>query len=61
MNKGDWKVIDEIATDLGVRKYARLKWRQRGVPPKWWLRIAKYSGGQITAEALQAQHRRIND
>ena len=38
-----WKIVDDIAADLGAGKDARLKWRQReaGVPPKWRIAIAQ--------------------
>lgn len=36
-----WRVVDDAANDLGVGQEARLKWRQRGVPPKWRIRIAE--------------------
>lgn len=37
-----WKLVDEIAADLGVSEAARLKWRQagRGVPAEWQIKIA---------------------
>ena len=34
-----WKLVDDTAVELGVEKEARLKWRQRGVPSKWRIRI----------------------
>jgi hypothetical protein len=36
-----WKIVDEIASDLGATEAARLKWRQpnRGVPSDWRGRI----------------------
>ncbi len=38
-----WKLVDDVAADLGAGKDARLKWRQRetGVPPKWRISIAQ--------------------
>ncbi len=36
-----WKLVDDIATELGVRADARYKWRQRSVPPKWRISIAQ--------------------
>jgi hypothetical protein len=38
-----WKLVDDIATELGVGESARLKWRQREarVPPKWRISIAQ--------------------
>lgn len=34
-----WKLVDDTAGELGVGSDARLKWRQRGVPPKWRIQI----------------------
>lgn len=34
-----WRLVDDTAAELGVNPEARLKWRQRGVPPKWRIRI----------------------
>ncbi len=36
-----WPVIDELATSLGVSANNRRVWRQRGVPHKWRLRMAR--------------------
>lgn len=38
-----WKLVDEIAADLGATEPARLKWRQpkRGVPAAWQIKIAR--------------------
>lgn len=30
-----WETIDELAKGMGVRDYARLKWRTRGVPHRY--------------------------
>lgn len=37
----NWKLVDDTATTIGAGKEARLKWRQRGVPPKWRILIAQ--------------------
>lgn len=39
----NWKLVDDIAAEIGVAKEARLKWRQpgRGVPPKWRISISQ--------------------
>ena len=34
-----WQLVDELADTLGAGKPARLKWRQRGVPAEWQIRI----------------------
>lgn len=36
-----WKLVDDTGEALGVSNDARLKWRQRGVPPKWRIKIAE--------------------
>jgi hypothetical protein len=36
-----WRTIDDIAAQLGAKKEARLKWRQRGVPPHWKIEITQ--------------------
>lgn len=38
-----WKLVDDIAADLGAGEAGRLKWRQRpaGVPSKWRIAIAQ--------------------
>lgn len=42
-NTLNWRMVDDIAAELGAKDYARLKWRQaeRGVPSKWRIRIAQ--------------------
>ena len=36
-----WEVVDTVAAELGVKRWARLKWRQRGVPPEWRIKITQ--------------------
>ncbi len=38
-----WKLVDDVAAELGAESAGRLKWRQRsgGVPPKWRISIAQ--------------------
>lgn len=38
-----WKLVDDIASELGAGEAARHKWRQRpaGVPPKWRIAISQ--------------------
>lgn len=36
-----WPVIDEIAAELGAQKPALAKWRQRGVPAAWKIKITQ--------------------
>lgn len=39
----NWRVVDDIAAELGAKDYARAKWRQpnRGVPPEWRIKITQ--------------------
>lgn len=37
----NWRLVDETGATLGAKDDARLKWRQRGVPPKWRISIAQ--------------------
>jgi hypothetical protein len=37
----NWQLVDAVAADLDANKEARLKWRQRGVPPKWQISIVQ--------------------
>jgi hypothetical protein len=39
----NWRVVDDIAAELGAQKEARAKWRQagRGVPAEWKIRITQ--------------------
>lgn len=38
-----WKLVDDVADQLGATESARLKWRQagRGVPPVWRIKITE--------------------
>lgn len=36
-----WSLVDQVAEALGANEYARLKWRQRGVPSAWRIKIAE--------------------
>lgn len=37
----NWRVVDDIAAELGVKPEARAKWRQRHVPPEWRIKITQ--------------------
>lgn len=39
--------IEKRALDLGANRAAVYKWRERGVPPKWQIKLIKESGGKI--------------
>lgn len=41
-----WKLVDDTGATLGAKADARMKWRQRGVPSSWRIKIT---------EALMAQ------
>lgn len=49
-----WKLVDEVAADLGAGESARLKWRQtgRGVPPVWQIKVARELMGRGVAVSL---------
>ncbi len=47
-----WQLIDDTATELGAQQDARLKWRQRGVPPKWQIAIVQNLMARGVAIAL---------
>jgi hypothetical protein len=36
-----WRIVDETAAELGAKKAALTKWRQRGVPAKWKIDITQ--------------------
>jgi hypothetical protein len=36
-----WRTVDDIAADLGAKDHARAKWRQRGVPAEWKIKITQ--------------------
>lgn len=40
-NTLSWKLVDDVASDLGVPIAGRMKWRQRAVPPKWRIVISQ--------------------
>jgi hypothetical protein len=37
----NWRIVDEVAAKLGVKREARAKWRQRHVPPEWRIKITQ--------------------
>lgn len=37
-----WKLIDDTGAALGAKEEARRKWRQRGLPPVWQIKIAQH-------------------
>lgn len=36
-----WRIVDDTAAELGAKDYARQKWRQRGVPANWRIKITQ--------------------
>lgn len=36
-----WKLVDTVAEELGAGDWARRKWRTRGVPPAWRIKIVE--------------------
>lgn len=42
-NTLNWRVVDDIAAELGAKQEARAKWRQqgRGVPAEWRIKITQ--------------------
>jgi hypothetical protein len=40
-NTLNWRVVDDIAGGLGAKDYALAKWRQRGVPAAWKIKITQ--------------------
>lgn len=38
-----WSLVNEVASELGAKEYARAKWRQagRGVPAHWRIKITQ--------------------
>jgi hypothetical protein len=36
-----WRTVDDLAAELGAKKDARAKWRQRGVPSDWRIKITQ--------------------
>jgi hypothetical protein len=47
-----WSIVDETAAELGAKQWARLKWRQRGVPADWKIKITQKLMSQGIAVAL---------
>ena len=37
----NWRLVDDTGAELGANKEARLKWRQRGVPAGWQIKITQ--------------------
>ena len=51
VNKIDkWPEISEAAKTLGAKSHAILKWRQRGVPPKWQIKLNLHTDGALSFE-----------
>jgi hypothetical protein len=36
-----WRIVEETAAELGAKKPALAKWRQRGVPAAWKVKITQ--------------------
>lgn len=57
-------LIEQLATEMGVGKYAVDKWRLRGVPHKYRLpliRMAAERGVQLTEEDFQSPLRQAGE
>ncbi|MFA7308307.1 MAG: hypothetical protein WC026_16740 [Hyphomicrobium sp.] len=42
------RLVEEIAESLGASRAAVFKWRQRGVPSEWKIRIVEASNKMLT-------------
>ena len=54
-----WKIIDELAADLGVDENTRRVWRQRHVPHRWRLpilRLAEKRGIALSEKAFDCRY-----
>ena len=40
-NTLNWRIVDDTAVELGAKNWARAKWRQRGVPAHWRIKITQ--------------------
>lgn len=40
-NQLTWELVDAVASDLGAKDEARRKWRGRGIPADWKIKIAQ--------------------
>lgn len=47
-----WRLVDETGANLGAKDEARLKWRQRGVPSAWRIKIAEAMMSQAMPVSL---------
>ena len=36
-----WYLVNEVAAELGAKEHARAKWRQRGIPAEWRIKITQ--------------------
>ena len=47
----EWALIEHLATQLGVKRDALRKWKERGrVPYRWQIPLVQASNGRITTE-----------
>ena len=48
-----WKTIDELAASEGVAKETRKKWRVRGVPSAWRIKLVRLHPGLFSFEDFE--------
>lgn len=41
MTEINWNIVNEVASELGAKDHARAKWRQRGIPAEWRIKITQ--------------------
>lgn len=51
-NTLNWRIVDDTAVELGAGSWARAKWRQRGVPAHWRIKITQTLMARGVAIAL---------
>ena len=49
-----WKLISNAGASLGVTESARKKWRVRGVPHKWRMKIIIATSGAVSHSDFDA-------
>ena len=60
MPSNDWKLIMQAAHEMGVNKWTRWRWRQRGkVPHRWRIPLIQHTGGLISIQMFERLDRAL--
>jgi hypothetical protein len=55
-----WRIINELGERFGVTAKAREKWKARGVPPVWQIKLVREAPGLLSFDDFDQKEKIAN-